>query len=184
MSLQQLTHPLIKLLHLLVNAIQQLNEWLGKIAASFVLLLVALIIYDVTMRYIWNQGSIALQEAQWHLFALIILLGAADTLKRDGHVRIDILYQSTWMSERGQAWINLLGSLTLLIPFCLMVIYTSFPFIEQAYLFQETSPDPGGLPYRFLLKAAIPLGFILLMLQGIVQTISSLLYLLNSTQGG
>ncbi len=184
MSLKQLTHPLIKLLHLLVKAIQHLNEWLGKIAASLVLLLVTLIIYDVTMRYIWNQGTIALQEAQWHLFALMILLGAADTLKQDGHVRIDILYQSTWMTERGRAWINLLGSVMLLIPFCLLIIHTSFPFIEQAYLFQETSPDPGGLPYRFLLKAAIPLGFILLMLQGIVQAISSVLYLLNPTKGG
>ncbi|MBL1276275.1 MAG: TRAP transporter small permease subunit [Ectothiorhodospiraceae bacterium] len=136
--------------------------------------MVLVIGYDVTMRYLFQSGSVGLQELEWHLFALIFLLGAAYTFKHDGHVRVDIFYRSERMDERGRAWVDLLGGLFFLVPFCLLIIISSIPFVDYAFSVGEGSPDPGGLPYRFLLKAAIPLGFSLVLLQGIAHMLRSL----------
>lgn len=155
------------------QSIHCLSEWTGRLIAWLVLALVLLISYDVAMRYIFQAGSTALQELEWHIFSLIFLLGAAYTLKHDGHVRVDVFYNAKWMSARGRAWIDLLGTLFFLLPFCILVVYSSWPFVLSAYEFSEGSPDPGGLPYRFLLKAAIPLGFFLLTLQGLAIIVSS-----------
>jgi len=158
--------------------IERLSEFSGRMIAWLVLLLVLLISYDVAMRYLFQGGSVALQELEWHLFALIFLLGAANTLKHDGHVRVDVFYQNR-MGKRGRAWVNLLGTLLFLIPFCSLVIVSAWPFVHDAWLFHESSPDPGGLPARWLLKAAIPIGFLLLLLQGLADAIHSLQILLE-----
>lgn len=139
-----------------------------------VLIMVLVIVYDIAMRFFFQIGSVALQELEWHLFAVLFLLGAAYTLKHDGHVRVDMIYQSRWMDDRRRAWVDLLGTVFFLFPFCLLIIVSSWPFVERAYLFAEGSPDPGGLPYRFLLKAAIPLGFVLLIFQGIATVLRSI----------
>ncbi len=163
-------------------AIDALNEWIGR-AVSWLVLAMALIIgYDVAMRYLFQSGSVALQELEWHLFALIFLLGAAYTLKHDAHVRVDMFYRSRFVSPRGRAWIDFAGCLLFLMPFCLMVIAGSLPFVENAYRLGEGSPDPGGLPHRYLLKAAIPVGFALLLLQGLALAIRSVLVL--RSEGG
>ncbi len=166
-------NPFHKLLNGLAGAIEALSEWSGRLIAWLVLAMTLIIVYDVGMRYLFQSGSILLQELQWHLFALIFLLGAAYTLKHDGHVRVDLFYRSRYLSERARALVDLLGSALLLIPFCALIISGSIPFVESAYRFGESSPDPGGLPHRFLLKAAIPLGFALLMLQGVALMIRS-----------
>ena len=155
-----------------------LSEFSGRLVAWLVLLLVVLISYDVAMRYLFEAGSVALQELEWHLFALIFLLGAAYTFKHDGHVRVDVFYQNR-MGIRARAWVDLLGTFCFLIPFCALVIINSWPFVHDAWLFHEASPDPGGLPARWLLKAAIPLGFVLLLLQGLADAINKLLILMN-----
>jgi len=151
----------------LAGAIEQFSEHSGRLVAWLTLLLVLLVSYDVTMRYLFQAGSVALQELEWHLFALIFLLGAGYTLKRDEHVRVDLLYRARWMSERRRAWVDLLGTLFLLLPFCLVIIYSSWPFVENSFNLGEHSPDPGGLPYRYLIKMMIPLCFVLLIIQGI-----------------
>ncbi len=154
-----------------IQAIDSFIEWTGKLTAWLVLALVLLVCYDVAMRYFFHQGSIALQELEWHLFALIFLLGAAYTLKHDEHVRVDVLLNSRFVSDRQRHWVNLLGGLFLLLPFCILILITSWPFIENAYFYKEASPDPGGLPYRFILKGSILVGFALLILQGIANTL-------------
>jgi len=164
---------------LIITTIHSLNEWVGRATAWLVLLMVLTIVYDVMMRRFFSIGSVQLQELQWHLFALIFLLGAAYTFKHDEHVRVDIFYQSKWLSDVHRAWINLLGCALFLIPFCLLVIYTSYPFISASFFQMETSPDPGGLPYRFLLKSAIPLCFLLLLLQAIAYSLSNILVILG-----
>lgn len=136
--------------------------------------MVLVIVYDIAMRYFFQIGSVALQELEWHLFAVLFLLGAAYTLKHDGHVRVDVIYQGRRMNDRRRAWVNLLGTVFFLFPFCLLIIVSSWPFVERAYLIAEGSPDPGGLPYRFLLKAVIPLGFTLLILQGVATILQSI----------
>lgn len=137
------------------------------------LLLVLLVSYDVTMRYLFQAGSVALQELEWHLFALIFLLGAGYTLKHDEHVRVDLFYRARWMNEQRRGWVDLLGTLFFLLPFCLMVIYSAWPFVENSYNLGEHSPDPGGLPYRYLIKMMIPLCFVLLAIQGVAVVIRS-----------
>ncbi len=164
--------------------IEILSEWSGRAIAWLVLLMVGVIGYDVAMRYLFQSGSVALQELEWHLFALIFLLGAAYTLRHDGHVRVDVFYRSRRLGPRGRAWIDLLGCLFFLLPFCILVIEASLPFVANAFRMGEGSPDPGGLPHRYLLKAAIPLGFSLLLLQGLALAIRSLQRLCCPVPGG
>lgn len=162
--------------------IDKLSVGIGRLVAWLVLLLVLLVCYDVSMRYLFHNGSVALQELEWHLFALIFLLGAAPTLKDDGHVRVDIFHQDKWLGLRARIWVNLLGTLIFLLPFCLVIITASWPFVRNAFLQNEGSPDPGGLPDRYLLKAVIPLAFSLLALQGVADFIRNLLKLRHTSE--
>ena len=162
----KLEHAL-NLLRQLSDKLSQLSELTGKLVSWLVLAMVLLVSYDVTMRYFFLSGSIALQEMEWHLFSLIFLIGAAYTLKHDDHVRLDLIYKSKYMNDERRAWINLSGSFLLLIPFSILIITSAWRFVYQSYIHLEGSPDPGGLPYRWILKASIPLGFILLLLQGV-----------------
>ncbi len=115
------------------------------------------VFYDAIMRYGFNQGSIALQETEWHLFSLMFLLGISYTLKEDGHVRVDILYDR--FGARTQAVINMVGTLMFLIPLALLILHGAIPFVKEAYISGEISGDPGGLTHRWLIKAAIPVAF-------------------------
>ena len=153
--------------------IDAINEKTGLVAAWLTTLMVITVVYDVVMRYGFKKGNIAVQEMEWHLFAVVFLIGAAYSLKKDAHVRVDILY--TKFSTKKKAWIDLLGTFIFLIPFSLMIIYASRGFIESSWAVREISPDPGGLPGRYILKAMIPAGFALLILQGISQAIKNIL---------
>lgn len=164
---------LLKFLARTACAIEAFSEWTGRAVAWLVLAMTLIIAYDVSMRYLFQSGSVALQELEWHLFALVFMLGSAYTLKHDAHVRVDVVYRSRWMSPRTRALVDLLGTALFLVPFCVMVITGSIPFVENAYRMGEGSPDPGGLPHRYLLKAAIPVGFGLLLLQGVALMIRS-----------
>lgn len=159
--------------HLAVK-LEQFSEYTGKLVAWLVLILVLLVTYDVAMRYFFLSGSVALQEMEWHLFSLIFLIGSAYTLKHDDHVRLDLFYKSKFMNDERRAWINLIGSLVLLIPFCILIIATAWPFVVQSFVHLEGSPDPGGLSYRWLLKGSILLGFSLLLLQGLADICKNL----------
>lgn len=161
----------------LINAIEWLNHKVGMAAAWLTTALVLIICFDVFNRYLLNKSFVAVQELEWHLFAIIFLLGAAYTLKQNAHVRVDIFYAKA--SERTRALIDLIGSLLLLIPFCLLIIWTSKDFVLSSYAIAETSPDPGGLPARFLLKGTLPFAFFLVLLQGIAMALKSLLRLLG-----
>jgi TRAP-type mannitol/chloroaromatic compound transport system permease small subunit len=163
----------------LSNGIETFIELTGRIVAWLIVAMVLLICYDVAMRYLFQQGSIALQELEWHLFALVFLLGGAYTLKHNEHVRVDLFYESRFVSDKGRAWIDILGTLLLLVPFCSLVLITSWPFVENAFYYQEGSPDPGGLPYRFILKGAILIGFALMLLQGLAMLLKNVCVLLG-----
>ncbi|MBL4638359.1 MAG: C4-dicarboxylate ABC transporter permease [Gammaproteobacteria bacterium] len=160
-----------------ITAIDTFTEWSGRSVAWLVLAMVLLICYDVAMRYLFQQGSVALQELEWHLFALIFLLGSAYTLKHDEHVRVDIIYQSQRISDKQRAIINIAGIVLFLFPFCILILVSAWPFVENAYFYHEGSPDPGGLPYRYLLKASILLGFFMLIVQGLAELLRNILKL-------
>lgn len=163
----------------LSERIDRFSEMAGRGVAWLILVMVLLVSYDVMMRYFFLSGSIAIQELEWHLFSIIFLLSAAYTLKHDGHVRLDLIYRSRFMSDYRRAWINLTCSLLFLIPFCILIIVSSWPFVSQAYLFSEGSPDPGGLPFRWILKATIPLGFFLLIIQGVGEALKNLSFIIS-----
>lgn len=162
-----------------INSIELFIEKTGRAISWLVLALVLLICYDVAMRYLFQQGSVALQELEWHLFALIFLLGGAYTFKHDDHVRVDILYQSRYFTNNARAWVSIIGTVLFLFPFCLLILITSWPFVENAFFYNEGSPDPGGLPYRFVLKSAILVGFAMLTLQGVAEILKNVQILRN-----
>ena len=169
----------LRLLNQLSVRLEQFSECTGKLVSWLVLVMVLLVSYDVAMRYFFQSGSVALQEMEWHLFSLIFLFGASYTLKHDDHVRLDLFYKSKFMDDRRRAWVDLFGSIFLLIPFCILIISSAWPFVVQSYIHLEGSPDPGGLPYRWILKASIPLGFTFLLLQGIADIVKNLSTLLG-----
>jgi len=129
------------------------------------------------LRYLFNFGSVANAEMEWHLFGAIILLGLGYAYQQDRHVRVDVFYQR--FSERQKEWVNLVGTLIFLLPFCVVATYKSIPFVASSFEIRETSPDPGGLPSRYVIKSAIPLGFALLGLQGISKIMKSLQVILR-----
>ena len=154
-----MSHALLHRTRSLATWIEHLSEWTGRATSWLVLGMVLLIAYDVAMRYLFHSGSVALQELEWHLFAVIFLIGAAYTLKHDDHVRVDVLYQSRWMNERRRAWVDLLGTLVFLVPFCLLIIISSWPFLSSSFLHGEGSPDPGGPALSLVTEGHHPAGF-------------------------
>jgi TRAP-type mannitol/chloroaromatic compound transport system permease small subunit len=167
----------MKTIRILSRWIDTLNEWIGQGVAWVTLGLVLVVFIDVVMRYLFNTSFVFTQELEWHLFGFIFLIGAGYTLLHDGHVRVDIIYQR--LSHKGRAWVNLFGVLLFLIPGCLMVIDTSWKFTATSFAMLEGSPDPGGIPFRFLLKGCMPVGFTLLLLQGISLGIHSLMQIIG-----
>ena len=164
-----------KILQRLSHAIDALNETVGRLVSWLTTALVLLIVFDVAARYLFNTSSAGVIELEWHLFSFIFLLGAAYALKHDRHVRVDVFYQS--FSKKQQAWVNLVGTVLFLIPLNYVIIQTSGKFAFNAWVMQEGSADPGGLPARYIVKAAIPVGFSLLLLQAISLLCQSILTL-------
>ena len=143
----------------------------GKISSWFSLALVLLISTDVLLRYVFNFSTAALYEMEWHLFAIIFLLASPYTLQQNKHGRVDVFYNN--FSKRKKNIIDLIGNIIFLIPFSFIIFYTSLPFVADSYSILESSPDPGGLPYRFIIKSIIPIAFFLLMIQGILNAIKN-----------
>lgn len=158
-----------------------LNRGAGFLAGVSVVSLVLITLTDVALRYLFHSGSVAVQELEWHLFALIFLLGGGYALQEGAHVKIDVIFNK--LSERKQIVITLLGHCFFLFPFCALLIWTSLPFVEAAYTSpMEHSPDPGGLRYRFILKAAIPLGATLLAIAGLADFLEKIAALFRNDQ--
>ena len=193
------------------NALQSFARSIDRISGFFfgvcsilTIVLVLLTTEQVIARYFFNASSVALQELEWHLFGLIILLSMARALKSDDHVRVDILYSKT--SKRTQILIDCAGLLLFLMPVCIVLILYGYSYATAALAFPnpfpldhwsaawfakdstlysfsasiesflrshvilgEVSADPGGLEARWIIKAAIPFGFALLLLQGVAE---------------
>lgn len=159
----------------IIKGIDRFIDTLGRGLIFLSLLLVLIVGTDVALRYFFNISYTSLREMEWHCYSLIFLLGASYTLRHDAHVRVDVIYQH--MPTRLKALINVLGALILMFPGFWLIMKTSVPFVKFSWMMHEVSPDPGGLPYRWLLKSAIPLGFALLSLQGVSFTLKNLLVL-------
>lgn len=166
---------LVPLLTRLCHLIDQTNLWVGRTVSRLAVLLVLVVFGNVVLRYLFHASFVFLHELEWHLFALLFLLGGGYTLLKEGHVRVDIVYQR--LGARSRAWINLAGVLLLLLPGCWLVIATGVPFAVSSFRMGEGSPDPGGIQFRFVLKSIISLAFLLIGLQGVSLGLKSVLLL-------
>jgi TRAP-type mannitol/chloroaromatic compound transport system permease small subunit len=141
------------------------SDAVGWFSAILLLLLILNVFYDVVMRYLFNNVSIGMQELEWHLYSMIFLFGVAYTLKADGHVRVDIIYER--LSVKHRAMIDILGTLIFIWPFCLLVAIYGIDFAHNAFVINEQSGDPGGLPYRWIIKSMISIAFICVLISSI-----------------
>lgn len=151
----------------LVRAAGVLERWvdrIGRVTGWCAFALVVLMSFNVLLRYLFRTGSVAMQELEWHLMAPICLLGLSYALLHDGHVKVDIFYGR--FSERARRIVDLVSMILVCLVVALL-IYLSLPYVEQSYRIGEKSPDPGGMTHRWLLKALLPLGFALLLMQSL-----------------
>lgn len=149
-----------------------ISVWSGKFIAWLTLLMVFTTFAIVILRYGFEIGWIAMQESVVYMHALVFLIGIPFTLKYDGHVRVDIFYSK--MSERSQAWVNLLGTVFLLFPVTLFIAWISWDYIIASWEMGEESGEAGGLPGVYILKSSIVLMTALLLVQGLSQLLISL----------
>jgi TRAP-type mannitol/chloroaromatic compound transport system permease small subunit len=148
-----------------VAILDSLAEWTGRLVSWLVLVMVLVTFLVVVMRYAFGFGRIWIQELSTWAHALVFLLAAAYTLKHDEHVRVDVFYKD--LTPRRRALVDLLGTLLLLIPVCLVVLWSSWDYAASAWSIGESSGRTGGLPALYLLKSAIPAAAILLLVQAL-----------------
>ena len=141
------------------------DKAIGSITAVLMLLMMANVFLDVILRYFFNTGSVAFQEMEWHFFSVMFLLGISYALTSESHVRVDFIYDN--LSKKKKAFINIIGTVFMLIPFSVLIVYGSYEFVYDAYDMNEISQDPGGLTHRWIIKAMIPFGFALLIISSL-----------------
>lgn len=137
---------------------------LASILSWVWLVLLAVIVLNVTMRYLFGEGRIEFEEIQWHLYAIGFLIGLATCMSTDDHIRVSVFHDR--MSPRMQAWIELYGLLLMFFPFIVMVLWFSVPFIQYSFQISEISDAPGGLPFRWAIKSVLPISMVLLLIAG------------------
>lgn len=153
------------------RVIDRINDRVGRSIRLLTLILVIVTAYDVLMRYAFRTSFVFIQELEWHLFAVLFLVAAGYAHLKGDHVRVDIFYAR--MSPGAKAVVDFVCGVLFLFPTCFLLIATSIPFIKASVGVLEGSPDPGGLPARYLLKMAIPIGFLLLGVQGISELVKN-----------
>jgi len=160
----------------LSNSIDWLNEKLGGVCNWLVLAACVVSAANAMIRYAFGYSSNSWLELQWYMFAIFVMFGASYTFKKNEHVRVEILY--LMLSERGQLWLDMIGTLCFLIPSCLLLSYLSWPFFYQSYVVSEISSNAGGL-VRWPIKFVVPAGMVMLALQGVSEVIKRIAALQN-----
>lgn len=159
----------------LAEQLENLADLTGRAVAWLTAGMVLVIFVVVVLRYAFDWGSIAMQESATYMHAVMFMLGAAYTLRRDGHVRVDIFYRK--LGPYGQAWVNLSGTLLLLLPVSLYIAHDSWEYVVSSWSVHEGSREAGGLPGVFLLKTLMLVMPALLVLQGLADALRALLVL-------
>lgn len=165
-------------LRTVVHSIDSITDISGRALAWLALAMGVLTALIVVMRYGFNYNSIYIQELVVYLHGSLFMLGAAYALKRGAHVRVDIFYRR--FTPRTRAWIDALGGIVFLMPFCLFVLGVSWQFVADAWTIREISSEPGGIPAVFLLKTLVPLMAVNLLLQGLAETLRNALLLVEA----
>jgi TRAP-type mannitol/chloroaromatic compound transport system permease small subunit len=155
------------------TAIERFINRLGQLISWLTLVMVIVMTLVVVLRYGFNIGWIAMQESVVYMHAFVFMLGVAYTLEHDEHVRVDIFYQG--FSTRKKAWVDLLGTLFILVPVCCFVFYFSFSYVISSWRLFEGSSEAGGIPGVFILKSLLLIMPSLLILQGIATAIAQVI---------
>ncbi|MCL7743571.1 TRAP transporter small permease subunit [Guyparkeria hydrothermalis] len=142
---------------------------IGRLSAWLTLGLVLLVAGNVLFRYVFHVSSVGLQELEWHLLALIAMLGSVYTLQQDEHVRVDVLWQR-YPPRLRRAFGSVIAA-AIIVPMALWLGWLSVDYVTKSFHMGEGSPDPGGLSHRFLVKAVIPVGFVLIAIQGLAMAL-------------
>jgi TRAP-type mannitol/chloroaromatic compound transport system permease small subunit len=151
-------------LALLAARIEALIDAVGQVTLYLSLAMIALVATNVLLRYAFSFGSVWSQELEWHLLAAVILLGMSYAIQRGENVRVDVFYAD--FGPRAKFFVDLLSGVLLLL-IALIFVKLSLGYVAQSYAIGESSADPGGIPYRWVVKGLIPLGFGLLALQAL-----------------
>jgi TRAP-type mannitol/chloroaromatic compound transport system permease small subunit len=159
----------------LSDPIEGLVRGIGAAFNWIWLVLILLIVVNVLLRYVAGTNFIAMEEMQWHLYAIGILIGLGYAVLYDAHVRVDVIAEN-W-SPRTRAWIELLGLVLLLVPFIWIVVSNAIPFVQRSYALNEVSAAPGGLPYRWAIKSVIIFAFAYLGLDVVARILRVCSYL-------
>ena len=176
----------MSILSKLAGCIDSLNDRIGATIRWLTMVMVFVGAATAILRYSSRGLKLSLNltpqtEAQWYIFSLIFLLGAAYGLKHDVHVRVDVLYSQ--LNPKKRAWIDLIGHTLFLVPFCVVMLYVSWPAVQNSWSIREMSPDPGGLP-RYPIKMVILLSFVLLIGQGYSQILKQVRILRSDDEEG
>lgn len=163
----------------LIRWLDAIAEFSGNTTAWLTGIMVVIACIVVGLRHLFGIGSIALQESVTYMHALVFMLGAAYTLKRRGHVRVDIVYRR--MSLRKRAWVDALGSVLFTLPLMFFIGWSSWEFVQESWRINEGSADSGGLGGVYLLKSVLPLMALSVSLQAVAELLRSLLVLMNVT---
>lgn len=150
---------------------------IGKAVSWANLLLIVVALLQVLLRYGFNHGLVILEELEWHLYSFAYMIGLSYAVVTDSHVRVDVLQSK--FSIKAREWIELLGHLFLLLPFILVLIYYGVEFTHSSFILNEHSNAPLGLPFRWIIKAVIPISFILLLIAVVSRMVKSLLIILG-----
>jgi TRAP-type mannitol/chloroaromatic compound transport system permease small subunit len=148
--------------------IDRFIDFTGACTSWVALVIVLLMATNVLLRYAFSVGTVWAQELEWHLLVPLILFGMSYALRYGEHVRVDIVYSR--FSTRQKTIVDLVSAL-LIVAVSVLVIWFSLHYVQQSYVIDEGSPDPGGIPHRYLIKGLIPVGFTLLLLQGIANAL-------------
>ena len=165
-----------------ISFIDTFTEYTGKAIAWLTFIMVIFSFAIVVLRYGFNLGWVAMQESVLYFHGMVFMLGAAYTLKADGHVRVDIFYQK--FSKKQQALVNLIGGVLLLLPVCLTIFFISFDYVTTSWQIMEKSSEAGGLPLVYLNKSLILLLTVTLTLQGIAEILRNFLIVNQRSQAG
>ena len=165
-----------KALAAIADALDVVIDRIGRITGWCSFAIVLVMAFNVLLRYFFRTGSVASQELEWHLMAPICMLGLSYAILKDGHVQVDIFYGR--FPERVQRLIQFISTVLVVIVIAIL-LKLSIPYVLQSYNIGEKSPDPGGLTHRWILKAMLPIGFALLLVQSVAAMLRALIPILD-----
>jgi len=156
----------------LLGKLEKVSLFLGNSLSYLLLVLTLVSVVVVVIRYLFDSGSIMLQESITYFHASIVMLSMAYALQKNSHVRVDIFFHR--LSDKAKAWVNFFGTLFLLIPVCVLLLWFSFPYVQRSWIILESSADAGGIPAVFLLKTLLILLPITLLFQSLIELLRNI----------